>query len=135
MSRRVAVFMSLGCLAVAAPALAQDPAPPAVIATPTLGATPRITFAAPGTNPFLDAPVWLGARHAASPLQKSMAQPQSPDGAWKVVVTPAPSGPVTNDCQMPVIVGDTTIDPRFGKPSHAPNPMAKVATPCRSIRK
>ena len=38
--------------------------------------------------------------------------------------------------QMPVIVADTSVDPRIAKPvAPSPNPMAKVATPCPPIKK
>ena len=69
---------------------------------------------------------------SAPPVVKTPRQ----DGAWKTVPMTTPAGPVTNDCQMPVIVADTSVDPRIAKPvAPSPNPMAKVATPCPPIKK
>lgn len=124
----VVSFACLVALAIAAPSLAQQP--------PSIGATPHITFAAPGTNPFLD----QSRRHAESPISRvprSSAQRHTGDNAWQVVnITPAPKGPLTNDCQMPVIVGATTTDPLFNKTTAtSPNPMAKVAVPCHAKKR
>jgi hypothetical protein len=121
----VASVASLVLLSFAAPVWAQNP--------PSIGATPRIVFAAPGTNPFLD----QSRRHADGPIAqvpRSSAQRHTGDDAWQVVhIAPAPKGPRTNDCQMPVIIGNTTTDPLFNKTTAtSPNPMAKVAVPCHA---
>ncbi len=94
-------------------------------------------------------------RFDGAATREAVAQPQAPaqfESRWRIItMSPGPgsstaadvsqtrpiaqAGPSTNapiDCLMPVVVGDTRTDPKFGKPVTVPSrdPAVIVPTPC-----